>query len=239
MRREGYEFDVSKPEVIFREDPETGEMLEPVEEVHVEVADDSAGTVFELMGARHGEMLDMHSDSGTTYIRYRIPTRFLIGFQSQFVRATSGMGQMHSLLAGYEPIAPYAAPQRQFGSLVADQPGTTTAYALVNAQQRGSFFIPPGTDVYEGMVVGEHIRSGDLAINVAKAKHLTNHRAKPSETTAGLTPHRVMSLDDCIEFLADDELLEVTPESLRLRKRILNNHDRLKEVKRKKDLVAG
>jgi GTP-binding protein len=239
MRREGYEFDVSKPEVIFREDPETGETLEPVEEVHIEVAEDSAGTVFELMGARHGEMLDMHSDSGTTFIKYRIPTRFLIGFQSQFVRATSGMGQMHSLLAGYDPVAAYPTPQRQFGSLVADQPGPTTAYALVSAQQRGSFFIPPGTEVYEGMVVGEHIRGGDLAINVAKAKHLTNHRAKPSETTAGLTPHRVMSLDDCIEFLAEDELLEVTPTSLRLRKRILDNHNRLKDVKRKQDLVAS
>jgi GTP-binding protein len=184
-------------------------------------------------------MLNMHSDSGTTYIEYRIPTRLLIGFQSQFVRATSGLGQAHSLFAGYEPIAPYETPQRQFGSLVADQQGATTAYALVTTQQRGTFFIPPGTEVYEGMVVGEHIRSGDLVLNVAKAKHLTNHRAKPSETSAGLTPHRVMSLDDCIEFLADDELLEVTPDNLRLRKRILSNTARLKDVKRKKDLVAG
>jgi GTP-binding protein len=239
MRREGYEFDVSKPEVIFREDPETGETLEPVEEVHIEVADDTAGTVFELMGERHGTMVDMSSESGTTYIRYLIPTRLLIGFQSQFVRATSGLGQVHSLFHGYEPVAPYPAMERQFGSLVADQNGTSTSYALLNAQQRGAFFIPPGTEVYQGMVVGEHIRSGDLAINVAKAKHLTNHRGKPSETVDGLTPFRNLSLDDCIEFLADDELLEVTPTSLRLRKRILNNHDRLKDEKRKKTLVAG
>lgn len=239
MRREGYEFDVSKPEVIFHEDPDTGETLEPVEDVYIEVADDMAGTVFELMGARHGEMVDMRSESGTTYIQYRIPTRLLIGFRTHFVRATSGLGQMHTLFAGYEPVAPHPTPQRQFGSLVADQDGVSTAYALVNMQQRGTFFIPPSTEVYEGMVIGEHIRAEDLAINVAKAKHLTNHRAKPSETTAGLTPHRVMSLDDCIEFLAEDELLEVTPTSLRLRKRILNNEERLKEVKRKKALVEG
>ena len=239
MRREGYEFDVSKPEVIFRDDPETGETLEPVEEVHIEVADDMAGTVFELMGERHGTMTNMSSESGTTYITYLIPTRLLIGFQSQFVRATSGLGQVHSLFYGYEPIAPYPAPERQFGSLVADQNGVSTSYALLNAQQRGAFFIPPGTEVYEGMVVGEHIRSGDLSINVAKAKHLTNHRGKPSETVDGLTPARNMSLDDCIEFLADDELLEVTPTSLRLRKRILNNHDRQKAEKRRRDLVAG
>jgi GTP-binding protein len=239
MRREGYEFDVSKPEVIFHEDPDTGETLEPVEDVYIEVAEDMAGTVFELMGARHGQMVDMRSESGTTYIQYRIPTRLLIGFRTHFVRATSGLGQLHTLFAGYEPIAPYATPQRQFGSLVADQDGVSKAYALVNAQQRGTFFIPPGTEVYEGMVVGEHIRAEDLAINVAKAKHLTNHRAKPTENPVGLSPHRVMSLDDCIEFLGEDELLEVTPTSLRLRKRILNNEERLKDVKRKKALVEG
>ncbi len=239
MRREGYEFDVSKPEVIFRDDPETGEMLEPVEEVHIEVADDMAGTVFELMGERHGTMTNMSSESGTTYITYLIPTRLLIGFQSQFVRATSGLGQVHSLFHGYEPVARHPSPERQFGSLVADQNGVSTSYALLNAQQRGAFFIPPGTEVYEGMVVGEHIRRGDLSINVAKAKHVTNHRGKPSETVDGLTPARNLSLDDCIEFLADDELLEVTPTSLRLRKRILNNHDRQKAEKRKRDLVAG
>lgn len=239
MRREGYEFEVSKPEVIYHEDPDTGEVLEPFEEVHIEVADDLAGTVFELMGARRAIMLNMESENATTFITYRVPTRFLIGFQSQFMRATSGMGQMHALFAGYEPVLPYAAPSRQFGSLVADQPGTATAYALLNAQQRGTFFVGPATDVYEGMVVGEHIRNEDLAINVAKAKHLTNHRGKPGETTDGLTPPRVMSLDDFLEFLADDELLEVTPTSLRLRKRILNNEERMKEIKRARKLVAS
>jgi GTP-binding protein len=239
MRREGYEFEVSKPEVIFRYDPEADETLEPVEEVHVEVADDAAGTVFELLGARRGTMTNMQAESGTTYITYLVPTRFLIGFQSQFMRATSGMGQMHTLFHSYEPVLNQEAPTRQFGSLVADQTGVTTGYALVELQQRGTFFVGPAVEVYEGMVIGEHIRTEDLAVNVAKAKHLTNHRGKPSETVAGLTPPRNMSLDDCIEFLAEDELLEITPLNMRLRKRILDNHERLKEVKRKKTLVAG
>ncbi len=238
MRREGYEFEVSKPEVIFKEDPVTGKTLEPIEEVHVEVADDMAGTVIELLGSRRGNMMDMYSENGTTYMRYLVPTRFLIGFQSAFMRATSGMGQVHSIFDSYAPVAGGEAQGRQFGSLVAHEPGTSTAYALVNTQQRGSFFIGPGIDVYEGMVVGEHIRPEDLVINVAKAKHVTNHRAKPSETTDGLTPPRNMSLDDFIEFMAEDELLEVTPTSLRLRKRILNNEKRQKEDKARKALVA-
>lgn len=237
MRREGYEFEVSKPEVIYREDPESGELLEPIEEVHIEIADDFSGTVFELMGARRGQMVDMTSENGTTYLKYIVPTRFLIGFQSQFMRATSGMGQIHTLHYGYDRVVG-ETPGRQFGSLVADQDGTATAYALVNLQQRGAFFIGPQTEVYEGMIVGEHIRGDDLSVNVAKAKHLTNFRAKPSETTDGLTPARSMSLDDCIEFLAEDELLEVTPKSLRLRKRILSNELRLKTAKASKKLVG-
>jgi GTP-binding protein len=236
MRREGYEFEVSKPEVIYREDPETGQLLEPIEDVHIEVADESAGTVLELMGARKGRMVNMHSENGTTYLQYLIPTRFLIGFQSQFMRATSGLGQIHTLHHGYDVVSPDSPPGRQFGSLVADQNGTAMAYALVNLQARGTFFIGPQTEVYEGMVVGEHIRAEDLSVNVAKAKHLTNFRAKPSETTDGLTPARNMSLDDCIEFLAEDELLEVTPKSLRLRKRVLNFEQRMKATKAAKKL---
>jgi len=239
MRREGYEFEVSKPEVIFRPDEETGETLEPVEDVHIEVADDTTGVVFEMMGSRRGEMLDMYSENGTTYIIYRAPTRFLLGLQSQFMRSTSGMGQLHTLFYGYEPLVQALPPQRQFGSLVADQPGVTTPYALVGLQQRGTFFIDPGIDVYEGMVVGEHIRPEDLSINVTRAKHLTNFRAKPSETTAGLIPARVMSLDDWIEFMDEDELLEVTPLNLRLRKRILDTERREKSEKAKRKLIEA
>jgi len=236
MRREGYEFEVSKPEVIFKEDPETGKLMEPIEEVTVEIADDMAGVVMELLGSRRGQMIDMVSENGTTYMRYLIPTRFLIGLQSHFMRATSGMGQMHSLFDSYAPLAG-EVPGRQFGSLVAWENGTSTSYALMSAQQRGTFFIAAGVDVYEGMIVGEHIRPEDLAVNVAKAKHVTNHREKPKETVQGLTPPRNLSLDDYIEFLEDDELLEVTPKSLRLRKRVLNNELRLKTEKKRKALL--
>ncbi len=239
MRREGYEFEVSKPEVIFREDPETSQRLEPIEEVNIEVAEQYAGTVLEMMGSRRGTMLDMQSESGTTFLRYRVPTRFLIGFQTEFLKATSGMGQLHSLFAGYDDFLAAAPPSRQFGSLVADQPGTAMAYALVNLQQRGIFFLEPGVEVYEGMVVGEHIRPDDLSVNVARAKHLTNFRAKPSEVTDSLTPPRRMSLDEYIEFLAEDELLEVTPTSLRLRKRTLNNEQRIKEQKRMRKMTES
>lgn len=238
MRREGYEFEVSKPEVIFKEDAETGDLLEPIEEVHIEVADESAGAVFEMIGARRGVMLNMTSENATTYLTYLVPTRFLIGFQSQFMRATSGMGQLHTLHHGYDAVKGETL-RRQFGSLIADQPGTATAYAIVNLQQRGTYLIGPGVDVYEGMVIGEHIRNEDLTVNITRAKHLTNFRAKPSETTDGLTPPRNMSLDDFIEFMAEDELLEVTPTSLRLRKRVLNSEQRLKNEKAQKKLIES
>lgn len=237
MRREGYEFEVSKPEVIYREDPETGEVLEPIEDVHIEIADALVGTVVEMLGPRRGTMTDMRSENGTTYVSYRVPTRGMLGFRPNFMRATSGMGQIHSLHAGYDPLAG-EIPARQFGSLVASEAGTSTAYAMVNVQQRGTFFIATGVDVYEGMVVGEHIRGGDLDLNVVKEKHLTNFRSKPSETTAGLNTPRDMSLDDWIEFMAEDELLEVTPQNLRLRKRILNAEERLKERKRREKMIA-
>jgi GTP-binding protein len=238
MRREGYEFEVSKPEVIYREDPETGELLEPIEDVHIEIADNLVGAVVEMLGPRRGIMTDMRSENGTTYVSYRVPTRGMLGFRPHFMRATSGMGQIHSLHAGYEPLAG-EIPVRQFGSLVAIEVGVSTAYAMVNVQQRGTFFITPGVEVYEGMVVGEHTRPGDLDLNVVKEKHLTNFRAKPSETTSGLNAPRNMSLDDWIEFMAPDELLEVTPVNLRLRKRILNAEERIKDRKRREKILAG
>jgi len=238
MRREGYEFQVSKPEVIYHRDPDTNELLEPMEEVHVEVAEGMTGTVVELLGARRGQMMDMRTEGGTTYLEYIVPTRGLLGFRQQFLTATSGNGQLHSLFHGYAPMLG-PIPGRQFGSLVAWENGTALAYGLDNAQLRGSLFISPGIEVYEGMVVGEHIRPEDLAVNVAKAKHLTNVRRSFAEEGIRLTPPRVMSLDDCIEFLAEDELLEVTPQNLRIRKRILNNDDRQKEQKRREKMIAG
>jgi GTP-binding protein len=238
MRREGYEFEVSKPEVIYREDPETGETVEPVEEVHIDVAEALTGTVIELLGGRRGQMADMFTENGTTYLKYIVPTRGLLGFRPQFMRATSGMGQIHSIFYGYQPVSG-GIPGRQFGSLVAWETGVATTYGLENAQMRGTTFIEAGVEVYEGMVVGEHIRPEDLAVNVAKTKHLTNVRSKGAEENNRLTPPRILSLEDCLEFLAEDELLEVTPLNLRIRKRILNNEDRQKEQKRREKLIAG
>jgi GTP-binding protein len=238
MRREGYEFEVSKPEVIYIKDEATGNTLEPVEHVYVEVADEKVGTIVELLGERRGAMQDMRTENGTTYVEYLVPTRGLLGFRAHLMRATSGMGQIHSIFHAYEPVAG-EIPGRRFGSLVAMDLGTTTAYSLVNLQVRGTFFVGPGTDVYEGMVVGEHIRSEDMPMNVVKAKHLTNFREKPSETVAGLVPPRQMSLDDFIEFLGEDELLEVTPQNLRVRKRLLDTEIRMREDKRRKQLVSG
>jgi len=238
MRREGYEFQVSKPEVIYRQDPDTRELLEPFEEVHIEVADGMTGTVVELLGARRGQMLDMRSDGGTTYLKYLVPTRGLLGFRQQFLTATSGMGQIHSIFHDYAPMVG-PIPGRQFGSLVAWETGVATSYGLDNGQLRGTLFIAPQTEIYEGMVVGEHIRPEDLAVNVAKAKHVTNVRRSFAEEAIRLTPPRNMSLDDSIEFLAEDELLEVTPQNLRIRKRILNNEDRQKEQKRREKLMAN
>jgi len=237
MRREGYEFEVSKPEVIYKTDPNTGKTLEPIEEVHIEVADDVSGTVLEMMGERKAEMTNMKSENGTTFLTYIVPTRFLIGFQSHFMRATSGMGQFNTLFHNYSPLIKSEPPQRQFGSLVAMEQGTAMAYALTNLQARGTFFIEPNIEVYPGMVVGEHIRMGDLDMNVTKAKNLSAVRTKNYADDVRLKAPRQMSLDDFIEFLASDELLEVTPESLRIRKRILNPEQRIKERKRREKML--
>jgi GTP-binding protein len=235
MRREGYEFEVSKPEVIYRRDPETGEMLEPVEEVHIEVVDTMVGTVVEMLGARRGKMIDMSSEHGTTFMRYLVPTRGLLGFRSRFLTATSGMGQMHSLYHGYEPMSG-SVPGRQFGSLIAWDAGVSTPYAMLDVQQRGTFFIEPGTEVYEGMVVGEHIRPEDLAVNVCRTKTLSAVHTKTYFEEERMRGVRQLSLDNFLEFIAEDELLEVTPNSLRARKKILNNELRMREVKRREKL---
>jgi GTP-binding protein len=237
MRREGYEFEVSKPEVILQVDEDTGETLEPVEEVHIEVADDLTGTVVEMIGGRRGRMTDMNSERGTTFMTYLVPTRGLLGLRSKFLTATGGMGQLHTIFHGYEPFAG-AIPGRQFGSLVAYETGKSSAYGLEQVKQRGTFLIEPGTDVYEGMVVGIHIRAEDLAVNVCKTKQLsavhTVYFGKEEKLNIDLN----MSLDDYIEFLADDELLEVTPAALRVRKRTLDTEKRQKEQKARDRLAA-
>jgi GTP-binding protein len=238
MRREGYEFDVSKPEVIFHEDPETGETLEPIEEVEIEVVESLTGTVIELLGARRGRMVDMRTEAGTAFLTYLVPTRGLLGFRTRFMTTTSGQGQIHSVFHSYAPLMG-AIPGRQFGSLISFEAGAATSYALTHVQQRGTFFISPGDEVYEGMVIGEHIRPEDLAVNPCKGKLLTAVRTQNYADDLRLKAPRTLSLDDYIEFLAEDELLEVTPQSLRLRKRTLDNERRLKEIKAREKMLEA
>ncbi len=226
MRREGYEFQVSKPEVIFKE--ENDQKLEPVEEVYIEVGGDALGVVMEMLGARRGQMKEMHTaDDGSVHLRYLVPTRGLLGFRSKFLTATRGTGILHALFHGYLPLAG-EIETREHGSLVAFEAGVATNYALHNAEERGILFIGPGTHVYEGMVVGEQAREGDIAVNVCKKKHMTNVRSSNEDIAVRLTPPRIMSLDESIEYISKDELLEVTPKGLRIRKKILGTEDRHK-----------
>lgn len=238
MRREGYEFQVSRPEVIFRQ-AEDGTLLEPFEQVHIETSNQSVGVVVEMLGARRGRMVDMQdTGQGTTRLVYIVPTRGLLGFRYQFLTATRGSGVLHTIFHGYDEMAG-SMSTRGTGSLVAWEAGSTTAYALSSAEQRGSLFLGPGVEVYEGMVVGENARPGDLSVNVCKKKHLTNMRSSRGEMEIRLTPPRQMSLDEAIEYLADDELLEVTPESYRIRKRILNTEERGKQIKKVRELMLA
>jgi GTP-binding protein len=225
MRREGYEFQVSKPEVIFHDGP-GGQTLEPTEEVYVEVAEEFLGVVVEMLGARRGQMQDIrHAEDGTVYLKYIVPTRGLLGFRSQFLTATRGTGIIHALFAGYAPLAGEIR-FREHGSLVAWEPGLTTNYGLAAAAERGVLFVGAGIDVYEGMIVGQHQRDNDLNVNVCKKKKLTNMRASTEDIAVKIPPPRNMSLDEAIEYIAEDELVEVTPINLRLRKRVLDSDDR-------------
>ncbi len=230
MRREGYEFQVSRPEVILREG-ENGEMLEPFEELYIETSQETVGVVVEMLGGRRGQMLDMlDTQENSVRLKYLVPTRGLLGFRYQFLTATRGAGTMNTIFYDYLPMVG-AMSGREAGSIVSWETGVTTTYGLNNAQDRGILFCGSGVDVYEGMVVGEHQRPGDLTVNVCKKKHMTNVRAARGEMEIRLTPPRQMSLDEAIEYLADDELLEVTPKSYRIRKRILESHERGKQTK--------
>ena len=220
MRREGYEFQVSRPEVIVHQGPE-GELTEPYEEVFIETSKDTVGVVVEMLGQRRGQMLDMvNTQDGSARLKYLAPTRGLLGFRYQFLTATRGMGTMYTLFHGYAPLAGEVTT-RTAGSMVAWEPGITTTYALRNAEERGFLFLGPGVEVYEGMVIGERSKAGDMAINVCKKKHLTAMHTVERGTTERLNPPRQMSLDEAIEYLTDDELLEVTPLAYRIRKREL------------------
>jgi len=235
MRREGYEFQVSRPEVIYKTDA-GGNVLEPFEEVHIETSAETTGAVVEMLGKRRGRMIDMRElDDGHVRMVYIVPTRGMLGFRYHFMTATRGLGIMNTLFHGYEPLAGEIA-SRTNGSLVAWEKGTTNTYGLKNAEERGILFYPAGVEVYEGMVVGEYSRNEDLTLNVCKKKQLTNMRQSNRDIDVRLSPPRVMSLDEAIEYLANDELLEVTPTAFRIRKRILNSEERSKNVKKAKEL---
>ncbi len=233
MRRQGYEFQVSKPQVITKEID--GVLCEPIEYLTIDVPDEFTGVVVEGIGSRRGEMQNMApSAKGYTKLEFRIPARGLIGYRSELLTATKGNGVINHIFDSYEPYKG-EIQARQRGSLVSYETGESVTYGLFNAQQRGSLFIGAGVKVYEGMVVGENARQDDVVVNVCKKKHVTNTRASGSDDALKLTPPKNLSLEQCLEFIADDELLEVTPENLRMRKRILNSELRAKAQSRSKN----
>ncbi len=225
MRREGYEFQVSRPDVILKQD-EQGKTLEPFEDVYIETSPDTVGVVVEMLGSRRGVMQNMvNTTDDNVRLEFLVPTRGLLGFRSHFLSATRGAGVIHTLFHGYLPLAGEIG-ERSSGSLVSCQTGMTTTFGLKNAEERGTLFCEPGTQVYAGMVVGEHQRPGDLEMNVCKKKELTNMRAASADIETRLSPPRQMSLEEAIEYLGDDELLEVTPLTYRIRKQVLSAHER-------------
>ena len=233
MRREGYEFQVSRPRVLMREGP-AGEPLEPYEELVAEVPEARVGTVIEKLGARRGEMLEMRpTGRGPIRLRFRIPARGLFGYRTEFLTDTRGDGLMHHRFLEYGRWAG-ALPGRERGAVVADRRGVAVAYAIFGLQERATFFLGPGAPVYEGMVVGVHVRGGDLDVNMCKGKKLTNIRAAAADDNIRLEPPRAITLESALEFIEDDELIEVTPEAIRLRKRILEAGARRKAARRRR-----
>lgn len=232
MRREDFEFQVSRPKVILKEI--NGKTHEPMELLVIDVPDEYVGAIMNKIGARKGDLISMTSDErGGTRLEFNIPSRCLFGYRSEMLTDTKGFGVMSHVFNGYEPYKG-DVNERTRGSVVVHESGVTTAYGLFNAQERSRLFIGPGVNVYEGMVVGENSREEDLCVNVCKKKQLTNNRAAGSEDALKLITPTVLSLEQCLEFIADDELVECTPKSIRLRKRILNKELRMKELSRNK-----
>lgn len=232
MRRQGYEFQVSRPKVITK--VENGVLLEPMELLIVEVPEEYVGSVMQKIGSRRGELENMGTrDGGATHLEFKIPARGLIGYRSEFMTDTNGNGIMNNLFAGYEEYKG-DIETRERGSIIAHETGESTAYGLFNTQDRGRMFIGPGVPVYEGMIVGECSKNEDITCNICKKKQMTNTRAAGSDEALRLVPHTVLSLEQSMEFIKDDELMEVTPASIRLRKKILSKDLRLKQQFRKK-----
>ncbi|MBR2991949.1 MAG: translational GTPase TypA [Clostridiales bacterium] len=236
MRREGYEFQVSKPQVIMKEID--GVLSEPVEELVIDVPEEFVGPVMEKIGKRKGELLNMLPPTkGYTRLEFKIPSRGLLGYRTEFLTDTKGNGIMNSVISGFEPFAGDIETRGQ-GVLVAFETGTAVTYGLYNAQDRGALFIGAGTPVYEGMIVGINPKPDDITVNVCKKKHVTNMRSSGADDAMRLTPPLTYSLEQCLEFVEDDELCEVTPQSIRLRKKILNNDLRAKTVAKQKNKDA-
>jgi len=232
MRRENYEFQVSRPQVITK--TENGKLLEPIELLIVEVPEEYVGAVMQKIGSRRGELENMGTrDGGATHLEFRIPARGLIGYRSEFMTDTNGNGIMNNLFAGYEPYKG-DIQTRERGSIVVHETGETSAYGLFNTQDRGRLFIGPGVPVYEGMIVGECAKNEDIVCNVCKQKHLTNTRASGSDDALRLVPHTVLSLEQSLEFIKEDELVEITPHNIRLRKKILSKEQRMKDWAKRK-----
>ncbi len=230
MRREGYEFQVSTPRVLYKEID--GKLYEPTEELVIDVPEESLGSVMEKMGARKGELTHMQQVGSRFKVEFIIPSRGLFGYRSEFLTDTRGEGIMSAVFHDYQPFKG-DIPRRQTGSLIAFETGEAVTYGLYNAQERGTLFITAGTPVYEGMIVGSNPKGDDMAVNVCKTKHLTNTRASGSDDALRLVPPRVLSLEDSLEFIGDDELVEITPKNIRLRKKILDNNQRMKAVNKK------
>jgi len=225
MRREGYEFQVSAPKVLYKE--EDGVKLEPLEEVSCDVPQEYMGSVIEKLGARKGELVDMTPRGDRMHVVFHIPTRGLFGYRNEFLTDTRGEGIINSIFHGYTPFKGEIA-KRSTGSLVAYENGKTTSYGIYNVQDRGTMFVVASQDVYEGQIVGENAKSDDIVVNVCKKKHLTAIRSSGADEALRLIPPKLHSLEEAIEFINDDELIEVTPKSIRLRKSILNNVNRAK-----------
>lgn len=234
MRREGYEFAVSKAEVLYRED-ENGRRLEPMEIAYIDVPDDFTGTVIEKLSQRKGELINMRPiTGGFTRMEFRIPSRGLIGYRGDFMTDTKGNGIINTIFDGYEPYKGDISYRKQ-GSLIAFEAGESVTYGLFSAQDRGTLFIGPGERVYGGMVIGSCSRAEDIELNVCKKKHLTNTRSSSADEALTLTPPKILSLEQALDFIETDELLEVTPESLRIRKRILDPTMRKREYMKRKN----
>lgn len=231
MRRENYEFQVSRPTAIYK--TINGRKCEPIELLMIEVPDNYVGAVIEKLGSRKAEIANMGTrGSGITHLEFRIPARGIMGYQSEFLSDTNGNGIMNHVFECYEPYKG-DIPQRAQGSLISFETGETTGYGLYGAQERGRLFVGPGVPVYEGMIVGANPKAEDLVVNVCKKKHVTNTRASGSDDALKLTPPSIMSLEQSLEFITDDELVEITPQNIRLRKRILNKEQRMKQANKK------